>query len=64
MHEMWSVGSVVPQSHSVCPQLCCAKMAEQVNVLFAVETLGDPRNIVLDRSPDYHMHLIWPLPLL
>jgi len=33
--------------------LCCAKTAERINVLFGVETPGEPRNIVLDES-SYH----------
>jgi len=31
--------------------LCCGKMAERINVLFEVETLGDSRHIVLDGGP-------------
>jgi len=30
----------------------CAKMAEQIKMLFGVNTLVGPRNIVLDRNPD------------
>jgi len=29
----------------------CAKMTEQIKVQFVVETLGDPRHIVLDFCP-------------
>jgi len=33
-------------------RLHCAKMAEQIKILFGVNTLGGPRNIVLDGHPD------------
>jgi len=33
-------------------RLHCAKTAEQIKILFGVNTLGGPRNIVLDRPPD------------
>jgi len=32
-------------------QLGCAKMAEQINILFGVETSGDAGNLVLDGGP-------------
>jgi len=32
--------------------LCCANMAEWINVLFWVKSVGDQRHIVLDRGPD------------
>jgi len=34
-------------------QLRCANMAERIEVLLGLETLGDPRNIVLDTSLDF-----------
>jgi len=36
-----------------CP--CSAKMAKHIEGLFGVETLRDPRHIVLDGSPDTPM---------
>jgi len=38
---------------SVCQCICSGNMAERIEVLRGVETLGDPRNIVLDWSPTY-----------
>jgi len=29
----------------------CAKAAERIDVLFRVETAGDPRNVMLDGDP-------------
>jgi len=43
MHEIWTI----------VMQPCCANMADRIGVLLAVETLGDPRNIVLDWSPNF-----------
>jgi len=37
-------------------QLHCAKMAEQIKMLFGVNTSGGPRNIVLDVGPDPPPH--------
>jgi len=49
-------------------QLHCANVAECIEVLLGVETLGDPKNIVLDGSPDIphgfdaiFAKLLWPL---
>jgi len=36
--------------------LGCAKMAEWIDILFGVETPGDPRNIVLDGGPHPPWH--------
>jgi len=33
-------------------QLHCAETAERIDAMLVVETLGDPMNIVLDRSPN------------
>jgi len=33
-------------------RLSCAKTAERLEILFGVETLGDPRHVVLDADPD------------
>jgi len=46
-----------PVSLSVClsrgsTRLHCAKTAEQIKILFVVNTLGGPRNIALDGAPD------------
>jgi len=43
-------------SHDSCAcqsviQAGCAKMTEWIDVLFGMETPGDPRNIVLDEAP-------------
>jgi len=56
---------------SVCQsvtRLRCAKTAERIQVLLRMETLGDPRNIILDGSPDFShgfnaaiANLLWPL---
>jgi len=32
--------------------LRCAKIAEQIKVLFGVDTLADPRHVVLDVGPN------------
>jgi len=43
------------------------KTAERIEILHWVETLGDPRNIVLDGGPDFYRgfdaafaKLLWP----
>jgi len=61
---------------SVCPSRClarlrCAKTAGQIMILFGVNTLGSPRNIVLDGGLDpplthraggeFDAILLWPL---
>jgi len=33
---------------------CCANMAEWIELLLRVETLGNLKNNVLDRSPNFH----------
>jgi len=68
---------------SVCQSVClsrgstrlhCAKMAEQIKILFMVNTPGGPSNIVLDGGPDTtsarrggfdaaFAKLLWPLVL-
>jgi len=54
MHEMLTI---VTDVHSVCPSVClsrgssrlhCVKMAEQIKMLFGVNTSGGTWNIVLD----------------
>jgi len=46
-------------------RLHCAKMAERIEVLLGVETLGEPRNIVLDgfshRFTTAFTKLLWQL---
>jgi len=62
MHEMQTI---VTDIRGVCmsvrPPVClsrgstrlhCAKTAEQIKILFGVNTLGGPRNIVLDGGSD------------
>jgi len=54
MHDMCHVSIVTDDTahdESVCLSRC-AKMAEQIVVLFRVETLVDPRHVVLDRGPN------------
>jgi len=60
MHEMQTI---VTDVRGVCLSVClsrgssrihCAKMAEQIKMLFGVNTPGGPRNIVLDVGPDPH----------
>jgi len=34
-------------------RLQCAKTAEQIDVVFRVETVGDPKHIALDGGPDF-----------
>jgi len=54
---------------SVClswRQAGCAKTAEQISVLFGLETLGEPRNTVLDGGPRppkaRRRGSMWPFP--
>jgi len=58
MHEMQPI---VTDVCSVCPSVClsrsstrlhCAKMAEQIKMLFGVNTLGGPWDTVLHGGPD------------
>jgi len=58
MHEMQSILTDV---HGIClsvslsrgsSRLHCAKMAEQIKMLFGANTPGGPWNIVLDVGPD------------
>jgi len=78
MHEMQTI---VTDVSGVCLSVClscgsawlhCAKMAEQIKILFGLNTLGDLRNIVLDSGPDpltarvgvfnaAFIKLLWPL---
>jgi len=53
--------TIVTDNSRVCQSVClsrsstgnhCAKTAEQMKMLFGVNTLGGPRNIVLDGGPD------------
>jgi len=45
--------SVIPTSVSMyVTRLRCSNMAQRIEVLLGIETLGDPRNIVLDGSSD------------
>jgi len=53
MHQMQTIVT----DRRVCPSVCqscdstqihCAKMSEQIKILFKVNNLGGPRNIVLD----------------
>jgi len=51
---MWPIATDDPVARSVClsvTRLRCAKTAKKMEVLFGVETLGDPRHIVLDVVP-------------
>jgi len=57
LHRMHEMHTIVTDVRSVCLSVClscgsswlhCAKMAEQIKMVFGVNTLGDPRNIVLD----------------
>jgi len=56
MHEMQAI---VTDDPGVCLFVChvaqldfTAKLAEQIKMLFGVNTLGDPWNILLDGDPD------------
>jgi len=53
LHRMHEMETTVTDVRSVClshgsTRLRCAKMAERIKILFAVNTLGGPRNIVID----------------
>jgi len=68
MHELRTIAIDDFVHLSVYYAVCCANTAERIEVLFGVETLGDPRNIVLDGSPDFYhgfdaafTKLNWPL---
>jgi len=61
LHWMHQMQTIVTDDPSVCLSVClsrgstrlhCAKMAEQIKMLFGVNTRGGPRNIVLHGSPD------------
>jgi len=61
MHEIQTIVNLpviaVYVSQSVClsrglTRIHCAKKAEQIKILFGVNNLGCPRNIVLDGGPD------------
>jgi len=55
MIAVLSVSQSVSQSVSLSRGLTpfhCAKTVERIRILFKVNTLRGPRNIVLDRSPD------------
>jgi len=67
MHEMRTIAIDDPGRLSVSLprgfiQLRCANTAERIEVLLRVETLGDPRNIVLDRSRNFFTDSMRPLP--
>jgi len=60
MHETRTIAIDNPGRLLVCKfvslsitRLRCANMSEQIEVLLQVETLKDPRDIVLDGSPDF-----------
>jgi len=55
MHEMQPI---VTHVRGICPtrgssRLRCAKTAELIKMLFGVNTLGGPRDIVLHGGPDH-----------
>jgi len=59
MHEMQTIVTYDRMSvrQSVClsrgsTRLYCAKTAQRIKILFGVNTLGGPRNIMLDGGPD------------
>jgi len=61
MHEMQPIFTDV---RGVCPPVCqscgstrlhCAKKAEQIKMLFGVNTPGGPWDIVLHGGPDPHI---------
>jgi len=52
MHEMLTILTVCVSLACSSSWLHCAKMAEQIKMLFGVNTPGGPRNIVLDVGPD------------
>jgi len=49
------VWPVVLHDLVACCELCSAKMAEWIEVLFVMWTPGDPAHIVLDGGPDTSM---------
>jgi len=56
-HRMHEMQPIVTDFRHVClsrgsTRLDCAKTAEQIKSLFGVNTVGGPRNIVLDGGPD------------
>jgi len=65
-HEMRTIAFDDP---GVCQFVChAASLSERIKVLLQLETLGDPRNIVLDGNPDFShgydaafANLLWPL---
>jgi len=55
---MHNVQTIAIDDHRVCVSPSdmwhrCAVTAERIKVLFGLETLGDSRNIVLNRSPNF-----------
>jgi len=51
--------------------LHCANIAKQIEFLLGLETLGEPRNTVLNGSPDFlqgfnaaFAKLLWPLDII
>jgi len=53
--------TIVTDDRGVCPsvslsrsstRLCCTKTSERIKILFVVNTVGGPRNIVLDGNHD------------
>jgi len=55
MHKMLTIATSVPVAWCVnlsVTLLRPAKTAERIDVLVEVETVGDPRNIVLNGGPD------------
>lgn len=53
MHEMPTIVISDPVAwYKSVTCLFSAKVAEHIEILFEVETLADPRNIILDGGPD------------
>jgi len=59
--ELHRMLTVVTDVRGVCLSVClsrsptrlrCVKTAEQIKILFVMNTLGGPKNIVLDGDPD------------
>jgi len=69
VHDMWPIATDDPMHLGVCQSkgLPCANPAERIEVLLWVETLRDPRNIVLDGNPNFPHRfdaaLLWPVVL-
>jgi len=69
IHKMWIIATDYLGQLPVCKSHGQArKTPEWMKVLLRVETLGDPRNTVLDRSPNFphafnaaFAKLLWPL---